>query len=97
MLFRSGYRTQNGVRDNGKGYLQDLSLELNSLGLKNVKISTRGCESNIPPTKEETGARMDFRQSIRNQIGNSEKDCSLDYRMIAWYKVHRIKGTIDKD
>ena len=24
-------------------------------------------------------------------------DCSLDYRMIASYKVHRIKGTIDKD
>ena len=30
-------------------------------------------------------------------MGVEEKDCSLDYRMIAWYKVHRIKGTIDKD
>ena len=29
--------------------------------------------------------------------GGGGEDCSLDYRMIAWYKVHRIKGTIDKD
>ena len=29
--------------------------------------------------------------------GGGRQDCSLDYRMIAWYKVHRIKGTIDKD
>ena len=29
--------------------------------------------------------------------GGGGKDSSLDYRMIAWYKVHRIKGTIDKD